>query len=223
MRPTLGIAPDDTVFFYAFDYRSYIARKNPLALIEAFREAFPTEAGVRLLIKTQGAAQAPAAAQALRERVDDPRITLWDATLDRAEMLALVADSDCYVSLHRSEGFGRGPAEAMLLGKPVILTDYSGTRDFADATCALPVGWQKVAVPPGTYPGAEEQHWADPSVSDAARAMRWVAAHPSEAAALGRQARKRIESLYAPAVAGEAILRALGLAHGRDQRAQAAE
>ena len=224
-RP-LGISREATLFLFAFDYRSYLARKNPEAIIAAFLEAFPTRTSpVNLLIKTQGAAQAPAAARALRTSINDPRVQLWDCTLGRNAMLALVADCDAYVSLHRSEGFGRGPAEAMLLGKPVILTDYSGTRDFADGSCAIPVDCQLVPVAPGQYPGSEDQCWAEPSVSDAARAMRWVVDHPCEAAALGRQARRRIEALYGPDLVGHAILRALGLQERmqwRDQLAKAA-
>jgi glycosyltransferase involved in cell wall biosynthesis len=211
-RAALGIADSTTLYFFAFDYRSYIARKNPEGVIAAFLEAFPQGGEPAcLLIKTQGAAQAPAAARRLRALVADSRIRLWDSTLDRAAMLRLIADCNCYVSLHRSEGFGRGPAEAMLLGKPVILTDYSGTRDFADAACALPIRCSQRPVGASLYPGGEDQNWAEPSVSDAARAMRWVMDHPQGAAALGARARARIAALYAPDVVGAAILRALDM------------
>ena len=42
----------------------------------------------------------------------------------------MIASCDCYVSLHRSEGFGLTMAEAMYFGRPVIATGYSGNLDF---------------------------------------------------------------------------------------------
>ena len=37
---------------------------------------------------------------------------------------------DCFVSAHRGEGFGIGLAQAAILGKPVIYTDYSAPREW---------------------------------------------------------------------------------------------
>ena len=57
----------------------------------------------------------------------------------RMEYLSQIANStyrplsDCYVSLHRSEGFGLTIAEAMALGKPAIATAYSGNLEFMTA------------------------------------------------------------------------------------------
>ena len=53
--------------------------------------------------------------------------------LTPGEKDALTAACDCYVSLHRAEGFGFTMAEAMYLGKPVIATGYSGNLDFMTA------------------------------------------------------------------------------------------
>jgi glycosyltransferase involved in cell wall biosynthesis len=148
-RAQLAVPDDHTMFLFTFDYRSYVERKNPLAVIDAFARAFPTfREKTALVIKTLGADSAPAAHQALAEAVAyDNRIQLMDAVLSRREMMGLVAAADAYVSLHRSEGFGRGPAEAMLVGVPVIVTDYSGTTDFAttlfrwpNATILVPTG-----------------------------------------------------------------------------------
>ena len=52
---------------------------------------------------------------------EDPRIHLYGCC-------------DVFLSLHRSEGFGRGIAEALQLGVDVIATAYAGNTDFcADA------------------------------------------------------------------------------------------
>jgi glycosyltransferase involved in cell wall biosynthesis len=121
-------------------------------------------------------------------------------------VIALVALADCFVSLHRSEGFGRGPAEAMLLGKPVITTDYSGTRDFATAETALLVGGELVPVGRDEYPGAEGQVWAEPDTDEAAAAMRRIAGDRALAERLGRAGRATIRELYDPHVVGARYL-----------------
>ncbi|MBV9785102.1 MAG: glycosyltransferase, partial [Acidisphaera sp.] len=152
-RARLGLPEDATVFFFMFDFRSYATRKNPEAVVQAFLRAFPRgDEPVRLLIKTQGGAAAALPWRRLNALCHDRRIEIRDVALERADLLALIDSADAFVSLHRSEGFGRGPAEAMLMGKPVILTDYSGTRDFASADCAYPVRYALRPVADDEYP-----------------------------------------------------------------------
>jgi glycosyltransferase involved in cell wall biosynthesis len=141
--------------------------------------------------------------QRLRAAVDsDPRITLLTKPMAHDEVLGLCRLSDCYVSLHRSEGFGYGPAEAMLLGKPVILTNYSGPCDYASHDNACLVNFSLVNVGPHDYIHHEGRMWADPDVSHAAWHMRQLVASPTEAAEIGRRGRLFMESHYAPAVVG---------------------
>src|SRR5690606_21158491 len=90
----------------------------------------------------------------------------------------LIQSCDAYVSLHRSEGFGRTLAEAMLFGKPVVGTGFSGNVDFLNATTGFPVRWRKRPVKPGEYPFVSEPDaawWAQPSIAHAAQQLR--AAH----------------------------------------------
>ncbi len=209
-RTVLGLPEDATVFLFMFDFRSYASRKNPEAVVQAFRTAFPTgEEPVQLLIKTQGGASTPLAWRALADLCDDPRIALRDVVLDRAAVFDLIAAADAFVSLHRSEGFGRGPAEAMLLGRPVIVTGYSGTADFATQDCAYVVDYHLVPVAPGEYPGAEGQSWAEADVEQAAAHMRHVHEDKAAARAIGRAGQARIAALYNPGHVGEAILAAI--------------
>lgn len=212
-RTALGIPEGETVFFFMFDFLSHVRRKNPEAVIEAFCSAFPSgEEKVRLLIKTQGATQAPADWRRLADLALDPRIELRDAALDRAEVIALIEATDAFVSLHRAEGFGRGPAEAMWLGKPVILTGYSGTNDFADRESAFIIDYRKIPISDWEYPGVEGQEWADPDILAAARAMRGIHRRPRAAHAIAACGKKRIEARYSPAVAAAAMCEALGFA-----------
>jgi glycosyltransferase involved in cell wall biosynthesis len=165
---------------------------------------------VRLLIKTQASASAAAAWRRLHHLAADPRIELRDTTLSRQAVLAMMAEADVFVSLHRSEGFGRGPAEAMLLERPVIATLYSGTEDFLSDNCAYVVGATMRPVRPDEYPGAEGQNWAEPDIAAAAAHMRRCHEHPKAAAAVGRRGAARVRELYHPARVGHAILTALG-------------
>ena len=111
---------------------------------------------------------------------------------------------------------GRGPAEAMLLGKPVIVTDYSGTRDFTTSETALLVGYELVPVGAEEYPGASAQVWAEPDIDQAAAAMRRVAGDAALACRLGRAGRERIRRCYDPAAVGARYLdRLRAIAQGR--------
>jgi glycosyltransferase involved in cell wall biosynthesis len=203
-RGDLGLPDDKFVFLFSFDFRSYASRKNPLAAVAAFRQAFPRRsAPVCLVLKTMGGDWQAQGRDRLVDAIgDDPRIRLIDRQLSRPRAMALLALSDCFLSLHRSEGFGRGPAEAMLMGKPVITTDYSGTRDFATCETALPIGYRLVPVGASEYPGADGQVWAEADTDEAARAMRRIVGDSVLAERLGDAGRGRIRELYDPALIG---------------------
>jgi glycosyltransferase involved in cell wall biosynthesis len=125
-----------------------------------------------LIIKAMNADVCAAEWRSLAEEAaQDGRITLIDERWPRERLLQLLSRCDCYISLHRSEGFGRSPAEAMLLGKPVIVTDYSGTTDFCRPNNALLVDYDLVEVGAGSYVGADGQVWAEPSIDCAAQHM----------------------------------------------------
>ena len=211
-RASHGLRDGETVFLFMFDPHSFVARKNPEGVVRAFAAAFPAgDEPVRLVVKTHHGADFPEVMAALRALSADPRVEVRDEYTSRDAVLGLVAAADAFVSLHRAEGFGRGPAEAMLLGKPVILTDYSGTQDFADAGVALLVPHRLVPVAPDEYIGVEGQRWAEPDVAAAAAHMRWVLDNPAEARALGARARARIEAWHGPTAVGRQVLLALGL------------
>jgi glycosyltransferase involved in cell wall biosynthesis len=203
-RIDFGLPDDSFIFYFSFDFRSYLARKNPLAAVAAFRRAFPDRnAPVCLLLKTIGSAWKQEERDTLLDEIrDDRRILFIDHEVARPRSIALLALTDCFLSLHRSEGFGRGPAEAMLMAKPVIVTDYSGTRDFITCETALLVDYQLVPVGAEEYPGAAGQVWAEPDIEQAADAMRKIVGDSTLAERLAVAGRARIRALYDPVTIG---------------------
>lgn len=175
-RTHFGLPDNEFVFLFSYDFNGFASRKNPEATITAFRQAFGDGAkGVRLLVKSTNGGRFPDRLEALQRSVaDDPRIEVRDGFLSREEMFGLQNAADCFVSLHRSEGFGLGLAECMYLGKPVIATGYSGNLDFMDRDNSLLVDYRMIPLHNGDYPYWRGQHWADPDVAHAARLMRQV-------------------------------------------------
>ncbi|WP_328605613.1 FkbM family methyltransferase [Amycolatopsis sp. NBC_00345] len=201
-------------FLFAFDFNSVAERKNPWGAVEAFQRAFPGRDDVRLTVKAINAKMHPSAAERLRAAVvGDDRVELIETYLTVAELHDLYERSTCYVSLHRSEGFGLTVAEAMARAMPVISTDYSSTREFLDATTGWPVPYQLVPVGKGNYPYHETAVWAEPDLDAAATAMREVADNPAEAAKRGKQAREYILRERSMATAAEWMRAELENAH----------
>jgi glycosyltransferase involved in cell wall biosynthesis len=126
----------------------------------------------------------------------DPRINLIYETWDRPRVMHLVASADALISLHRSEGFGRLMAEAMLLGTPVITSDYSGNRDFCTSETAFMVGGKLTPVLEDQYIYWDGQEWFEPSVEEAAEHMRVIFRDPGVAASKIQKARDNIEKNY---------------------------
>nr|WP_042184143.1 glycosyltransferase [Kibdelosporangium sp. MJ126-NF4]CEL16098.1 Glycosyltransferase [Kibdelosporangium sp. MJ126-NF4]CTQ94024.1 Glycosyltransferase [Kibdelosporangium sp. MJ126-NF4] len=213
-----------TQFFFAFDYNSTGQRKNPWGVVKAFKKAFQGRADVKLVIKaTNGQLHAKAVERLLHEVGGDPRIELVERYLSVAELNKLYADSDSYVSLHRSEGFGLTVAEAMMRGMAVISTDYSSTTEFFDDEVGWPIPYKMVEVGPGWAPYQEDAHWADPDLDAAAAAMRRIADDPAEAHRRGQAAREYLLRTRSPEAASAWITEQLREAHRtwRDRKSDA--
>ncbi|MFT3853923.1 MAG: glycosyltransferase family 4 protein [Ilumatobacteraceae bacterium] len=161
------------ILLVALDHFSVTERKNPVGAVEAFRRAFAPGEGPVLVVKSMNAGQRwPHHARVLHAAAGRPDIVVWDEHLPREDQMAVVADADALVSLHRAEGLGLHLAEAMWLGTPTIATRYSGNVDFMDDGCALLVDASMTHVTggQGIYPPSAV--WADPDVDEAAAAMR---------------------------------------------------
>ncbi len=210
-RQAFGLLPGAVVVLCSFSLASSFERKNPLAAIAAFRQAFGDRADRVLVMKVGHAgAYAPDLAR-LRAAAGAANIRFETRTLPPADNHALTACADIVLSLHRSEGFGLVPAEAMLLARAVVLTDWSGSTDFADADTAAPVPCRLVPAidPRGVFqaPGAV---WAEADVGAAAAQLRRLADDGAAREALGRRAQAAARQRLGTAPLA-AALRGLGL------------
>lgn len=187
------------------DFDSFAARKNVRAAVTAFRAAFPRGHPARMTVKVRGAGGDADRAWLASQVRDDGRIRAIDTTLQWHEVNALVRDCDVFVSLHRSEGFGFGAAEALVQGKAVVSTDYGGTVDFITPETGYPVSCQMIRVQRGQYLGWRGQQWADPSIDHAAELLRRIDRDRAEASAKGRAGRAWMDVHHSPSAVGRAI------------------
>jgi glycosyltransferase involved in cell wall biosynthesis len=203
LRRRLALPADRFLFLTLFDLNSYAARKNPRAAIEAFRRSGLAGRGAALVLKVQNVAGNEADFAALRDAVRDlPETVLLTETLARADVYALEAACDAFVSLHRSEGFGLAVAECMLLGKPVISTDWSATAEFVHVNNGCPVRAPLITLDRTHGPYPQGSTWADPDPDHAAEHMRSLFANRTLAGHLGRAAQETIRTRFSPAAIG---------------------
>ena len=166
---------DAFTFLFVYDELSVQERKNPVGLIEAFDRAFPTPGEARLVIKTINGTKAPTAQEKLRYHASRrPDVHLLERYLLREELDGLMWNADCYVSLHRSEGFGLTIAETMAIGKPVIATDWSGNMTFMSRTTAFSSDTSRSRWGPTMTRTRPDSRWAAPKLDQAADLMRTV-------------------------------------------------
>jgi glycosyltransferase involved in cell wall biosynthesis len=228
-RTRLGAGVREFVWLFVFDFHSYVARKNPLGLIAAFKKAFTPAEPARLVIKCVNSAFDAGALRAMREAAQGHRVSIHDGYWSRDEMRDLLAACDGYASLHRSEGLGVPLATAMSLGRPVVATDWSGNTDFMNMGNSFPVRYELVKLGADVGPYRAGGQWADPSVEHAAQLLRQVFEGGEEVAArtaagkrtiatdysveaVARSLRKRLASIGPPAASPTPAFPADGLA-----------
>jgi glycosyltransferase involved in cell wall biosynthesis len=201
MRARLGLPADTLIVLTAFHMGSAFTRKNPLAAIAAFRRAFGDAPDRILAIKLIDHGASPIARAELERAVAGAsNIRLINVMLPPADMAGLIDAVDIVLSLHRSEGFGLVPAEAMQLGKPVVATGWSGNMDFMNERNSAPVSYDMVPVH-DPYDRAflyDGQLWADAHVDDAADWLRRLAVEPELRRRLGETARIDIARQLSP-------------------------
>jgi glycosyltransferase involved in cell wall biosynthesis len=205
-RARYGLDPDRVIVLSAFDFRSTLARKNPLAALDAFRRATAmTRRPATLVFKTVGGGDAPAELATLKAMIgDSPDVVLLTNSMSAQDRDSLLASCDIFLSLHRSEGFGLLMAEAMAAGKAVVATGWSGNLDFMDDGSAVlvPYTLQPVHDPQGLYRGGV---WAQADTDAASQALAGLIDNPDRRAALGAKARDMVRRRLALPVVAKLI------------------
>jgi glycosyltransferase involved in cell wall biosynthesis len=192
-RRQIGLSERHVVVLCIYDMGSSQARKNPVGAVRAFRRAFGDREDTVLVVKVRDPGASRAAFDALKAEIGGARnIRLLAESLTGDEMASLVAGGDIVLSLHRSEGFGLIPAQAMLAGKPVVATGWSGNMQFMDSESAALVPYRLVPVhdPQGIYP-AGGQLWAEPDLEAAAEWLRRLAEDRELRRGLGARGRSK--------------------------------
>lgn len=156
--------PSEHTLLSVFDGGSRILRKNPVLLAEGFAEELGGSKNVQLLIKAKNVN--PTLVSYLSSLAEN--IVVMDCYLDESALQLLYTHSTGYVSLHAAEGFGLTVLEAMSHGLPCIATDWSGTTDFFNESCGLPVKYSLAPVDDQFFRGM----WAYPDKEDYKKKLR---------------------------------------------------
>lgn len=181
-RAQWGLDLEARLVLFAFDVKSTLARKNPWGAIQAFQQAFPQNhpTNVQLVIKALRPGSTNQHWKKLQHHAArDPRLKVIEADLKRTELLALMGASDIFLSLHRSEGFGRGIAEAGILGLQVVASDWGGNTDFCQGDSFHLIPCTPTTISAGTYPLAEGHIWGEPNLDAASKALQRAASTTS--------------------------------------------
>jgi glycosyltransferase involved in cell wall biosynthesis len=211
VRAQLGISPDAVVFLFTFDFNSSVARKNPLGVIEAFARAFRAgDQQAELVIKGMNLDQSPRFERDLRQALQRVNGQFISQFLSQQDLADLLHACDVYVSMHRSEGFGLGIAEAMALGKPVIATSYSGNCDFMNSVNSCPLGYRLRAVRERDHEyqmGLRDVYvegavWAEPDIGEAVEWMRLLAHNEAIRTRIGLEAARTMREGFSEAAVG---------------------
>lgn len=206
-RASYGMQQGRFYFLFSFDYFSSAYRKNPLGVLQAFQQAFSADYNVGLIIKSVGPSHEYPEIRAMISKAAEvnPNIIVMDRSLSRSNMLGLVQNCDAYVSLHRSEGFGLGMAEAMSFGRTVIGTNFSGNTDFLTEETGFPVPYTMRPVEPHEYLWSVNQAWAEPDINSAASIMRQVVNQPNLTSKRAQAGKALIQKKFSPPEVGRAI------------------
>ena len=205
-RADFGLPEDAFLFLMMYDARSFSARKNPQGAVEAFLKAFENNAAVHLLLKVNAPPDWDGDDALLASLASHQNIHILVETTTKERLNALICLCDAFISLHRSEGFGLGPAEAMYWGKPAILTDWSGNKIYMKEDNCCPVSYEIIEIDKDYGPYKKGNHWAEPNLDDAAEKMRRIVEDKEYYHTIAKNGKSTIRMDFSPYAIGKQVL-----------------
>lgn len=212
-RADFGLPPEPFIFLMMYDVRSVSARKNPRAVVDAFLKAFEGDDHALLLLKLNVPDDWDGEDDLLSMLRLHRNILFFEQQLPKPRLNALIGCCDAFVSLHRSEGFGLGPAEAMYLGKPAVLTNWSGNTQYMRAGACCPVSYSIVEIGQDYGPYKKGFHWAEADTADAAHWMRRLVDEPDFYRTIAQAGQAVIQTEFSPAAVGTLVRQRLEALH----------
>jgi 2-polyprenyl-3-methyl-5-hydroxy-6-metoxy-1,4-benzoquinol methylase len=145
--------------------------------MRCFLQAFSaTDKAVLIMKMNPGAAGAAAKAleDTRRQFPSRARVELRCEAWDEKQIATLHRRGDCYLSLHRGEGWCYPLFEAACNGTPVVATAYSGPLDYLDQEHHQLVPYRLTPVCQPYMYYHRRMNWAEPDAAQAAAKLRWV-------------------------------------------------
>jgi glycosyltransferase involved in cell wall biosynthesis len=193
-RSAMGLPDSAFIVAFGFAMLSNFERKNPLAVIAAFKQAFRNDPSAHLVLRCLDLKGYQRGARILNDHVAGFRNIHVISDIS-TPMSSVVDAADVYLSLHRSEGFGLTLLEAMAAGKPVVATNWSGNTDFMspDNSVLIESEFVEVNDPQGFF-GRSKGRWAAANLCQAVKALKRLHRDAELRMILGAKARAAAEN-----------------------------
>jgi glycosyltransferase involved in cell wall biosynthesis len=171
----LGLRDDRRYHLYSFAYSSFVSRKNPnqfLELKKFFCSEYNSSSDVFVLVSSDLPIQKSDRLfhKTLIEEQDSNFVYLSGGR-SRSEHLSLIANSNTFISVHRSEGIGLQLVEALILDTRIVTHNFSGPSDFIRSTDPGVYQFNLKQIGDGEYPFSSGQLWAEMSTEEVLSAM----------------------------------------------------
>jgi glycosyltransferase involved in cell wall biosynthesis len=210
-----GLSDDTFVFGDIFQW---VEKKNPGGLLKTYWATFKKEDNVALVLKTYRNDFSDVEKNVIRDTIKRmknfspldyyPPIYLILDMLSDNQVKALHSRFDCYISLDKGEGVGIGPLTAGSFGKPIILTGWGGSTEYAKPDNSYLVDFTKefaFGMPYSPWHRGD-QMWANADQEHASRLMREVFENQAQAKEKGLKLQSYIRENFSYEAIGKRLI-----------------
>lgn len=217
-REDLNLPKDKFIVLSMFDFCSSSERKNIESTVEAFKRSLGNDPSAILVVKSSKGDLFPEEQAKLEQQLRTLKNAIHiKSIISRDHIDGLINSCNLFISLHRAEGFGLTLAEAMVAGKPVIATDYSGNRDFMHSGNSFPVQYKTIKVTAdmpiyttgNKWAEGTVNLWADPDIDTAASLITYIKNNQEYAKTIAEEGRQYVLSNLSPEHIGNMMKRRL--------------